>query len=222
MPCVVASIQNFFIPYCPTPIAIRNLDEAVAYGCAIKSAILSGCSEEPLKSMLLLEVLHHSLGVAVIPKSDPSAEGAGYLPAEGGSRRESVLKWIVKRNTTVPIFKCETFSTETKNQTTAQIHIYEGDHDDPSSNTFLGSFELHGIPRPPSQDQLAKVEVKFSVDSHGSCDVHATYKDCGDAMQSLTVGIEVGRISQRAKRAMIARAKMLDGECGRIHLSLPS
>jgi L1 cell adhesion molecule like protein len=210
IPCVVASIQSSFIPYYPTPITIRNLDEAVAYGCAIKSAIRSGCSEEPLNNMVLFDILHRSLGVSVIPKSNPSSKDGDHLPADGGAPHESVLKTVIKRNTTIPTKRFATLSTVTNDQTTAHIQIYEGDYDEPSSNTFLGSFELHGIPKPPSQDQLAKVEVEFDLDGDGACVVRATHKEYGYATRSLA--IRVGKISQQAKRAMIARAQALDGE----------
>ncbi|KAJ2928403.1 hypothetical protein H1R20_g8700, partial [Candolleomyces eurysporus] len=215
MPCIIASIQSCFLPHGPSFVTIRNLDEAVAYGCAIQSAVQSGCSEEPLDNMILLDVLHHSLGVAVIPKYDPLSEDTDYLPADGGSPHESVLKTVIKRNTTIPAKRQETLSTATYDQTTAHIQVYEGDHDDPSRNTFLGSFELHGIPKPPFEDQLAKVEVTFDLSCDGSCVVHAAHKEYGYATRSLA--IRVGTMSQHAKRAMIERAKMLDGECSRVY-----
>ncbi|XP_039771591.1 heat shock cognate 70 kDa protein 2-like [Panicum virgatum] len=143
-----------------------NPDEAIAYGAAVQAAILSEKDYDNKNSkildLLLLDVTPLSLG----------------LETPGG-----VMSVLVPRNTTIPIKKemilnekQMILSTDSNNQTTIHIHVYEGEKTRTRDNNLLGRFEFC-VPSAPSG--VPQLTVTFDLDVNGILVVSAEDKTTG-------------------------------------------
>ena len=191
-----------------------NPDEAVACGAAVQAAIFSGDRSEELEdlAMLVSDVIPFSLGV----------ETAG-----------GVMTSLIKRNSTIPkketqTFHCERFGdgyhltlpsgegsdkhssepqTETTNEISVPILIYEGERAMTASNNLLGKLEL--VTTPPAQHGSAEVEVTLWVDRFCILNVSTMDKSTG-RVNKLTVTSD--RLSAEELERMIKEAELLNAE----------
>ena len=124
-----------------------NPDEVVAIGAAIQGGILSG----ELRDLLLNDVTPLSLGLETV----------------GG-----LMKVLIPRNTSIPVRQSDVFSTSASNQSSVEIHIWQGERQMASDNKSLGKFRLSGIP--PAPRGVPQVQVAFDIDANGLLEVSAT------------------------------------------------
>jgi len=159
-----------------------NPDEAVAYGAAVQAHILSGGSTKT-NDIILLDVAPLSLG----------------LETSGG-----VMTPLIKRNTTIPTKKSQTFSTYADNQPGVNIQVFEGERPLTRDCNSLGRFMLEGIP--PMPRGVPQIEVTFDIDANGILNVSAAEKSTGKS-QKITITNDKGRLSKEEVERLVAESE---------------
>ena len=155
-----------------------NPDEVVAIGAAVQAGILTG----ELRDLLLNDVTPLSLGLETV----------------GG-----LMKVLIPRNTPIPVRQSDVFSTSEANQSSVEIHVWQGERQMAADNKSLGRFRLSGIP--PAPRGVPQVQVAFDIDANGLLQVSATDRTTG---RKQSVSIQGGsNLNEEEVTALLAEAE---------------
>ena len=122
-------------------------DIIVASGAAIVARNLTYSNND----RLIIDITPLSLGIEV----------------EGG-----LFEKIIHRNSSIPCSVTKTYSTGIDNQTAMKFHILQGERELIKDCRSIGFFELKNIK--PQKAGIAKIDVKFVVDTDSMLSVYAT------------------------------------------------
>ena len=148
------------------PLASIDPGTIVAKGAALQGAILSG----DLKDALVVDVVPHSLGIAILDKDT--------------SGRQQVMSILIEGNSRIPVQKAHTYTTTYDNQVAVELEIFQGEARLPQQNHQLGSFMLAGIK--PAPAGVKKIDVTFDIGADCILTVSAVDQESGNA-QSVTI-----------------------------------
>lgn len=168
-----------------------NPDEVVSAGASIYGYIITHEEDPFSQNLVLLDITPLSLGVETL---------------------QNQMTVIIPRNTVIPTKKVKIFSTDTDDQDTVLIKIYEGERKLTKNNFHVGTFELSGFKKGPRG--YPTIKITFSVDINGILQVSAHEKK-SDVQNGITItstwGAK-GHLSKKQIDKLILEAQKNDKE----------
>lgn len=123
-----------------------NPDEAVALGAAVQAGILSN-EISGAESIAIFDVCNHTLGTDVLNTNQTALE----------------YSRLIMRDTHLPFAMTRRYDTSSDFQTEVEVPVYQGESDDLSKNTLIGSFIVDGIPENYAGKEAVDIEFRYNI-----------------------------------------------------------
>lgn len=123
-----------------------NPDEAVALGAAVQAGILSN-EISGAESIAIFDVCNHTLGTDVLNTNQTALE----------------YSRLIMRDTHLPFAMTKRYNTSSDFQTEVEVPVYQGESDDLSKNTLIGSFIVDGIPENYAGKEAVDIEFRYNI-----------------------------------------------------------
>jgi molecular chaperone DnaK len=136
-------------------------DLAVAMGAAVQGGLIAGIDVGPI----LVDITPHTLGISAL------GELHGFMSPHTFSP-------IIPRNTPLPAFRTEIYSTIHDDQDAAEVRVFQGENNDSRYNTLVGEFMIEGLAEVPAGNEIL---VRLDLDLNGILKVTALERATGNA-----------------------------------------
>ncbi len=140
-----------------------NPDECVALGAALQGTMLQ------TEDGLLPAAVKRSGGLSIAALVDVTAHSLGMVTLKGKNLKNSI---IIPKNSAIPCEKSrDDFATSADQQKTLEVHLVQGESENPHHANLLESYEFYDLPkRPRGQTRL---RVTFKYNANGIVEVQA-------------------------------------------------
>jgi len=180
MPIIQFMLHNYFGI---KPSTSNNPDYIVASGAAIQGYLLTNNDNPFSNEIVLVDIIPLSLGIEL---------------------SNGIFSPIIERNSTIPIKKTKKYTTDTDNETSIEIKIYEGERDLVKDNHKIGNLFLKNIEQ--GLKGVPIIEVTFTVDVNGIINISA--KDIRTkSTKDLTILNDKERLSKKEIDLLIKEAE---------------
>ncbi len=161
------------------PFISDRVDEVVGQGAGIVAGYLSS-PEEDMLPIEFINVTPFNLGVRASRDKDIDH-----------------FDMLIPKNTSIPGEVEKQFTTFRNNQKTVDIVVFQGDKKQCRENTFIGGFQLTGIP--PAPKGKPNIKVKFRIDTSDLLTVTAS---CKHLKSEQTLDVSIVRTEEEMPREM--------------------
>ncbi|KAI1690879.1 hsp70 protein [Ditylenchus destructor] len=169
-----------------------NVDEAVAYGAAVRAAQLCESVKNQVPNISLIEATPLSLGTDIV--------GGRFSP-------------LIMKNSQVPV-KVETNRiTVFNDQSSMEFSIYEGERKLVQHNNLLGKFRIEGLSKGAAGS--VKVKLVFELDKNGILHASASHQKTDGTSVNASFDLnynEKRTADMRSIEEMLSEAKIFEKE----------
>ncbi len=165
-------------------------DLAVAMGAAVQGGLIAGIDVGPI----LVDITPHTLGISALGELHGFTSRHAFSP-------------IIERNTPLPAFRTEIYSTVHDDQDVAEIRVFQGEDHDTRYNTLVGEFLIEGLAEVPAGNEIL---VRLDLDLSGILKVTATERGTGLA-KHVVIDNAMERFRKRERSDAVDRLEAVLG-----------